>query len=47
MLSIRPHFQNLAKQNNFQEKTMFTTGETVGQAEWIIVDTSLLVVFGF
>ena len=32
-------FQNLAKQNKFQAKTMFTTGETVGLAEWIIDDT--------
>ena len=32
---VHPHFQNLAKQNKFS-KTMFTTGETVGMAEWII-----------
>ena len=30
-----PTFQNLAKQNKFQAKTMFTTGKTVGRAEWI------------
>ena len=35
--SVRP-FQNLAKQNIFQAKTMFTTGETVGLADWIIDD---------
>ena len=40
MLSVT--FQNIAKQNNFQAKTMFTTGETVGLAEWIIVDTYLV-----
>ena len=30
---VRPHF---SKQNKFQGKTMFATGETVGLAEWII-----------
>ena len=48
MLSVRtyvPTFQNLAKQNKFQAKTMFTTGETVGLAEWIIDDTCLFVLF--
>ena len=43
-LSVRtsvPTFQNLAKQNKFQPKTKFTTGETVGLAEWIIDDTNL------
>ena len=30
-----PTFQNLAKQNKFQAKTMFTTGEIVVLAEWI------------
>ena len=35
-----PTFQNLAKQNKV--KTMFTTGETVGLAEWIIDDTCLV-----
>ena len=34
-------FQNLAKQNKFQAKTMFTTGKTVGLAEWIIDNTCL------
>ena len=34
-----PHF---SKQNEFQAKTMFTTGETVGLAEWIIDDTCLI-----
>ena len=33
--SVRPHF---SKQNKFQAKTMFATGETVGLAEWIIDD---------
>ena len=37
-----PTFQNLAKQNKFQAKTMFTTGEIVGLAEWIIDDTCLV-----
>ena len=43
--SVRPSvptFQNLAKQNKFQAKTMFTTCETVGLAEWIIDDTCLV-----
>ena len=37
-LDVRPSvptFQNLAKQNHV--KTMFTTAETVGLAEWIIL----------
>ena len=42
MSSVRPNFQNLAKQNEFQVKTMFTTNETVGLAEWIINDTCLV-----
>ena len=37
--SVRLHF---SKQNKFQAKTMFATGETVGLAEWIIVDTRLV-----
>ena len=32
-----PTFQNLVKQNKFQVKTMFTTGETVGLAEWLTI----------
>ena len=40
--SILPTFQNLAKLNKFQAKTMFTTCETVGLAEWIIDDTCLV-----
>ena len=40
-----PTFQNLAKQNNFQAKTMFTTDETLGLAEWIIDDTCILLLF--
>ena len=39
---VRPHFSKLLKQNNFQEKTMFTTGKTVGLAEWIIDYTCLV-----
>ena len=38
--SVRPHF---SKQNRFQAKTMFTTGEIVGLAEWIIDDTCLVI----
>ena len=37
MLHVRrsvPTFQNLAKQNKFQ--AMFSTGETVGLADWIV-----------
>ena len=30
------------KQNKFQAKTMFATGEAVGLAEWIIDDTCLI-----
>ena len=41
VLSV-PTFQNLAKQNKFQAKTMCTMGETVRLAEWIIDDTCLL-----
>ena len=37
--SVRPHF---SKQNKFQAKAMFATGETVDLAEWIIDDTSLV-----
>ena len=33
---VLPHF---SKQNKFQMRTMFATGETVGLAEWIIDDT--------
>ena len=36
---FRPHF---SKQNRFQVKTMFATGDTVGLAEWIIDDTCLV-----
>ena len=34
-----PTFKNLAKQNKFQLKTMFTTGDIVDLAKWIIDDT--------
>ena len=37
--SVRPHF---SKQNKFKAKTMFTTGETVGLAKWIINDICLV-----
>ena len=37
--SVPTTFQNLAKQNKLLAKTMFTTGETVGLAEWIIEKT--------
>ena len=37
-----PTFQNLAIQNKFQAKKLFTTGETVGLAEWIMYDTCLV-----
>ena len=41
--SVRPHFSNLEKQTKkFLEKTMFTTGVTMGLAEWIIDDTCLV-----
>ena len=39
IMSVRTsvhNFQNLPKQNKFHLKTRFTTGETVGLAEWII-----------
>ena len=36
-----PTFQNLAKQNKV--KTILAAGETVGQAEWIIDDTCLVI----
>ena len=48
MLSVRlsvPTFQNLAKQNKFQAKTMFTTGKIMGMAEWIIDYTSSYTAF--
>ena len=38
--SVRP--SPLSKQNKFQAKTMFATGETVGLAEWIYDDTCLV-----
>ena len=42
--SVRPSvptFQNIAKQNKYQAKTMFATGETVGLAEWFFYILSL------
>ena len=41
-LSVCPSPLFKIKQNKFQAKTMFTTGETVGLAEWIIDDPCLL-----
>ena len=44
-LYVRPSvrtFQNLAKQNKFQARTVIATGGTVGLAEWIIDDTHFL-----
>ena len=41
-----PIFQNLAKQNKFQVRRVIANGGTVGLAEWIIEDTSL-VMFSF
>ena len=38
-LLVRPHF---LKQNKFQAKRMFATGESVGLADWIIDDTCLV-----
>ena len=38
-------FQNLAKQNMLQLKTMFTTGEILSLAEWIIDDYCLIFIF--
>ena len=40
-----PTFQNLGKQTKFQAKAMFTTGGTVGLAEWIIDDIRLVFIF--
>ena len=42
-----PSFPSLAKQNKFQAKTMFTTGETESLAEWIIDDTCMYVPYLF
>ena len=39
---VRPHFSKYTKQNKFQAKTLFTTGQTVDLAEWIIDDTCLV-----
>ena len=40
MLSVRPHFSYIAKQNKL--KRMFATCETVGQVEWIMDDSCLV-----
>ena len=37
-----PTFQNLIKQNKFQVKTLFTTGEIVGLGEWIMEDSCIV-----
>ena len=45
---VRPSvstFQNLAKQNKYQAKTMFTTGETLVLAEWITDYTCIVLGF--
>ena len=42
MLSVVRLSPLFTKQNNFQAKTMFTTGESVGLAEWIIDDTCIV-----
>ena len=39
MLSVRPQF---SKQNKYQLKVMFATGETVGLTEWITDDSCLV-----
>ena len=39
---VRPHFSKSSKTKQIQVKTMFTTGKTVGLAEWIIDDTCLV-----
>ena len=38
---VRPHF---SKQNKFQAKTMFSTSETVGLAEWIIAENTFFII---
>ena len=40
--SVRLHFEKFSKAKQIQAKTMFTTGDTVGLAEWIIDDTCLV-----
>ena len=40
--SVRPHFSKSSKTKQIQLITMFTTGETMGLAEWIIDDTYLV-----
>ena len=40
--SVRPSIPTFHKTKQFQAKTMFATGETVGPAEWIIDDTCLV-----
>ena len=42
--SVRPHFSKSSKTSKFQVKTIITTGETVGLAEWIIDVTCLIAV---
>ena len=36
---VRPHFSNLAKQNEFQVRIVIATGGTMGLAKGIIDDT--------
>ena len=43
-LSVRHHF---SKQNNFQAKTVFATGETVGRLSWVIGDTCVIFIITY
>ena len=42
-MSVRPYFQNLAKQNRFPVRIVVATGLSVGLAEGIIDDTCILI----
>ena len=44
-MSVRPTFQNLAKQNNFQVRIVIATSGIVGLAVWIIDGTCLVLLF--
>ena len=43
--SVRPHFQNIAKQTLPENNYYYSTGETVGLAEEIIDEICLLLIF--
>ena len=43
--SVRPLFNNRAKQNNFQVGIVIAIGGFVGLAEWIIDDTWLVFIY--